>query len=29
VADSLPEQEWEEVNIKSMAIVKAINNIGS
>ena len=29
VADSLPEQEWEEVNNKSMAIVKAINNIGS
>ena len=29
VADSLAEQEWEEVNNKSMAIVKAINNIGS
>ena len=29
VADSVAEQEWEEVNNKSMAIVKAINNIGS
>ena len=29
VADSVVEQEWEEVNNKSMAIVKAINNIGS
>ena len=29
VADSVAEKEWEEVNNKSMAIVKAINNIGS
>ena len=29
VADSVAEQEWEEVNNKSMAIIKAINNIGS
>ena len=29
VADSVAEHEWEEVNNKSMAIVKAINNIGS
>ena len=29
VADSAAEKEWEEVNNKSMAIVKAINNIGS
>ena len=29
VADSVAEKEWEEVNNKSMAIVKAIHNIGS
>ena len=29
VADSVAKHEWEEVNNKSMAIVKAINNIGS
>jgi anthranilate synthase component 1 len=29
VADSIAEKEWEEVNNKSMAIVKAIDNIGS
>jgi anthranilate synthase component 1 len=29
VADSVAEKEWEEVNNKSMAIVKAIDNIGS
>ena len=29
VADSIAEKEWEEVNNKSMAIVKAIDSIGS